>query len=1338
MKFSSFVSYIFVSFLCISLSSAFGQHNYYISSVHGNDANSGTSESSPWKSLSKLQQVLPNLVAGDVILLERGSIWHETDLKIYNRSGSASNPIIFKAYGTGPRPVLSGSKVLQSFSRSGNIYAASVYKDFLNAPMNVPAGILINGEWMDIARSEEHLVYGSNSATYISDPSANWSSNKYTGALCIIQPVHWHWTPSPITSNTSNGISFQQVQHASSSDKVVAFYIANHDDFLKSNGDWTFRDRTLKIFYNGDLTNQNVQFAVSDTILSLRYCSNYEFRDIVFEMANFRHLSVYEGSNFKISGCEFRYTAGESIKIYDLNELQFTENYVHDCGAVGLRINYFGYARIEHNLFRRIAATHVGMANYDFRMGAAITVNYSTSPSFDIRYNYFDSVGLAIQSHTFRSDGSANISYNYIENYGVTISDCGALYFNSDMGTEVQRNVKNNIIRNAVSAGTRYPTNYHPVLHPHAIYLDEGALAYNCDSNTIENTSFALYMNRNFKNSFKHANIVNANQNNPAFYNAVFMKDQAIGLLNMSADRDTIKYNNIVLGEGNTPRVYLRHESEESHDAYVDNNLFYLDYNRVANPFNSGETDFGRYILNWNHADYNYSLEQMRSGSSLVSFMSTDNNSTLNQQGISYSGVSGSVSKENFVRLYTNFSRTPRNVNLGNVSFRDMEGKVVSGTIVIPPFYSRILFYQSGNLSTAAPEHYMDSTLIPALIMDEDGYINNPPIINDIEFTVNETSPQPSYIGNIAVTDPDDLQGHTFAIVSGNTNNLFTISHSGSLSFLSQSIDFTNNPVYSLNVRVTDNGIPPLSDDALVIVRLLKSSLNEAPLMENQRFEFYEASDTSLLVGSVIAYDPDQDDLSFLVVSGDDDHFTVDENSGEIYISDIKLDYSVPTTFDFIVRVTDNGSPKLSDEATISIVYIPADYTVFIDPSASTGGNGTFSYPLNSLVGISFLPKYTYLVKRGTVSTIESIQIDANDVAIGSYGSGELPVITSSSYDHIIRIPDRKNIVLRDLEIRANSALSGIYILGPESENILIENCKVEGPEYGLRCINTGSIITKYCRFFSNLHAAYIIGSSSHFYYNVFSDNTYGLNINSLQNQSDIFNNVFYNNRYAITYTGSQLNLNNNILFLSDVGDKALEVNSGSMQADHNIFYPEREGFYSLANYTYNSLEDVRQFEQMETNSFVSDPNFIDPEEDNFYPEVFSPAIDAGMYVGLQYDINGVPIPYGHAPDIGIIEYAGPDNLENFSKDALIPDFWAYPNPAVDQVSIMARTEVSGEKTIQVCDLFGRLIEERTGILGSGDERICTLDIGSYEPGLYLVNILDGRIIGSVKIIKAY
>jgi hypothetical protein len=79
---------------------------YYVSNT-GNDANSGTSASSPWRTIAKVKSFEPSLKPGDNVRFERGGIWYEM-LEISGVNGTSTAPITFSNYGTGNRPVIDG------------------------------------------------------------------------------------------------------------------------------------------------------------------------------------------------------------------------------------------------------------------------------------------------------------------------------------------------------------------------------------------------------------------------------------------------------------------------------------------------------------------------------------------------------------------------------------------------------------------------------------------------------------------------------------------------------------------------------------------------------------------------------------------------------------------------------------------------------------------------------------------------------------------------------------------------------------------------------------------------------------------------------------------------------------------------------------------------------------------------------------------------------------------------------------------------------------------------------------------------------------------------------
>lgn len=72
--------------------------NYYVSSL-GNDNNDGLSPLTPWETINKVNSQMRSMSPGDSILFERDSYFFG-NINI-GRSGTAQNPIVFGAYGTG-------------------------------------------------------------------------------------------------------------------------------------------------------------------------------------------------------------------------------------------------------------------------------------------------------------------------------------------------------------------------------------------------------------------------------------------------------------------------------------------------------------------------------------------------------------------------------------------------------------------------------------------------------------------------------------------------------------------------------------------------------------------------------------------------------------------------------------------------------------------------------------------------------------------------------------------------------------------------------------------------------------------------------------------------------------------------------------------------------------------------------------------------------------------------------------------------------------------------------------------------------------------------------------
>ncbi len=97
---------VYVMFLLWCVVSTGAAQSYYVDAVAGDDSASGLSESTPWKSLERVNA--RTYLPGERILLKRGSVWNSTRL-FAPGSGLPGKPIVVSSYGTGAPPVINGA-----------------------------------------------------------------------------------------------------------------------------------------------------------------------------------------------------------------------------------------------------------------------------------------------------------------------------------------------------------------------------------------------------------------------------------------------------------------------------------------------------------------------------------------------------------------------------------------------------------------------------------------------------------------------------------------------------------------------------------------------------------------------------------------------------------------------------------------------------------------------------------------------------------------------------------------------------------------------------------------------------------------------------------------------------------------------------------------------------------------------------------------------------------------------------------------------------------------------------------------------------------------------------
>lgn len=151
---------------------------YYIDSVGGNDSNAGTSTSTAWKTLSKVNA--KTFAAGDKILFKAGSSYTGTLHPL--GSGASGNPIIIDMYNTGNKPIINGNGATNAVYLTGQSYWEINNLEVTN---NASSEGTRRGIFLEAVGTANHL-YVKNCYIHNVRGNNDFNSGKPTGGIILM------------------------------------------------------------------------------------------------------------------------------------------------------------------------------------------------------------------------------------------------------------------------------------------------------------------------------------------------------------------------------------------------------------------------------------------------------------------------------------------------------------------------------------------------------------------------------------------------------------------------------------------------------------------------------------------------------------------------------------------------------------------------------------------------------------------------------------------------------------------------------------------------------------------------------------------------------------------------------------------------------------------------------------------------------------------------------------------------------------------------------------------------------------------------------------------------
>ncbi|PKV50335.1 NHL repeat-containing protein [Aquimarina sp. MAR_2010_214] len=225
---------------------------------------------------------------------------------------------------------------------------------------------------------------------------------------------------------------------------------------------------------------------------------------------------------------------------------------------------------------------------------------------------------------------------------------------------------------------------------------------------------------------------------------------------------------------------------------------------------------------------------------------------------------------------------------------------------------------------------------------------NNAPKIEAQSFNVSESVADADIFGTVKATDADKDE-LSFSITA-NSDNLFEITKTGALSLVEgKTLDFETKASHEITVEVTDG---KAKASAKITIKVIDVDENMPPVIADQTFSVAENSTSSVVIGTVVATDPDGDTLTYTLANSTGALAEFEITGNEIKLKSGFLDYEVLSSHIVTVTVND-GALTASAQITINVTDVVETSTITVSTFAgnssgyvdATGTAARFALP---------------------------------------------------------------------------------------------------------------------------------------------------------------------------------------------------------------------------------------------------------------------------------------------------------------------------------------------------------------------------------------------------------
>jgi hypothetical protein len=662
--------FLLLTVLFASLKS--GAVNYYVSAA-GSDAANGTSLTTPWQSITKINA--STFRPGDNVLFRRGDTFYGT--LVVNQSGAVGNPIVFGAYGVGSNPVITGFTTLSGWRNlGGNIYEYACSTCQLDCNMVTVADTLQPiGRWPKFtAPNEGYLTFQSHSGNNSITSNAIAAAPNFVGGEIVIRKDNYILDRERVTAQTSTVVMVTPLGGAKAvnpSDNW-GFFFQNHVSALTSAGDWCFDSTTKNIKIFGDTMNVKAAtlpylVKTSQSYLTFDHITFSGCDSSAFTITRTPAHNIIQNCTLKFSGIEGIIVQGSNRGIWMDNDsvLYSASTAINAGGAPNWVIT--NCVIMNSGMIRGMGQSG-GSQGY---IGI-----WATGHKAVVEYNRVINTGyIGIRYQ----DDSCLIYRNFVDSFCVVLGDGGGIYTYSD-STKHGRIIRGNIIING--PGDRYGTNRdfsNPYAQTtvHGLYFDNNSRHAIADSNTV---AFCVYGGMEMNSGTNDLNV----QHNTFYNNGVDQADLGIA---DPLNANIIFKNNLLFSDRMDALMLIFNFFNGGSYSTIGS----FDSNYYCRPFNEpmGISTTGySHGKNW---EFPYSDGGIIFYHANNHFYSLDTWKTFSGHDTHSSNTPFNVKDKNKIRFEYNPANSVKTISLGSIKYKDVYNTLYSGTMDLQPYSSVIL-----------------------------------------------------------------------------------------------------------------------------------------------------------------------------------------------------------------------------------------------------------------------------------------------------------------------------------------------------------------------------------------------------------------------------------------------------------------------------------------------------------------------------------------------------------------------------------------------------------------------------------------------------------------------